>query len=98
MVTALHWLLVILICLSSLCSVYFSFKSRRSTDMRRRGLNAALMNVCMGVMLVLIAIFFMLAYSGSTLKVIIGALFIVIGLFNLFSGLRNHSVYRSMKM
>jgi hypothetical protein len=98
MVTALHWLLVILICLTSLCSVYFSYKSRRSADMRSRGMNAALMNVCMGIMLELIAIFFMLAFSGSTIKVIVGALFIVLGLFNLFAGLRNHSVYRSMKM
>ena len=48
-------------------------------------------------MLVLVAIFMMLAYSGSTVKVIIGALFIVLGLFNLFAGLRNHSVYSSMK-
>ena len=98
MVTALHWVLLILICLLSLCSVYYSFKSRRSADARRRGMNAALMNVCMGFMLVLIALFFMLAYSGSTLKVVVGALFIVLGLFNLFAGLRNHSIYRSMKM
>jgi Zn-dependent protease len=98
MVTALHWLLMILICLLSLGSVYYSYKSRRSADARARGMNAALMNICMGFMLVLIAIFFMLAYSGSTLKVIVGAMFIVLGLFNLFAGLRNHSIYRSMKM
>ncbi|WP_274652254.1 YtpI family protein [Paenibacillus humicola] len=98
MVTALHWVLLILICLLSVGSVYFSFKSRRLSDARLRGLNAARMNICMGFMLVLIALFFMLAYSGSTLKVIVGALFIVLGLFNLFAGLRNHSVYRSMKM
>ena len=93
----LHWILVILIIASSLFSVTFSFKSRRASDGRIRGINAARMNMSMGVMLVLVAIFMMLAYSGSTVKVIIGALFIVLGLFNLFAGLRNHSVYNSMK-
>ncbi|MBW7459311.1 YtpI family protein [Paenibacillus sepulcri] len=97
MVATLHWLLLALIVLTSVLSVTFSFKSRRSADPRTRGMNAARTNICMGIMLVLIALFFMLAYSGSTIKVVFGALFIVLGLFNLFAGLRNHSVYRSMK-
>lgn len=97
MIIVLHWILVILIIAASLLSVTFSFKSRRSTDSRMRGIHAARMNMSMGAMLVLIAVFMMLAYSGSTVKVIIGALFIVLGLFNLFAGLRNHSVYNSMK-
>jgi hypothetical protein len=94
---ALHWLLIIFICLTSVLSVVFSFKSRRAADIRLKGMNAARLNMCMGTMLVLIALFMMLAYSGSTVKVIIGALFIVLGLFNLFAGLRNHSIYRAMK-
>ncbi|SDX19770.1 YtpI family protein [Paenibacillus sp. CF384] len=97
MVNALHWAIVIIICGTSLLSVYFSFQARRSTDTRVRGINAARMNMSMGVMLIFIALFMMLAFSGSTIKVIIGALFIVLGLFNLFAGLRNSSVYRSMK-
>ncbi|WP_308638679.1 YtpI family protein [Paenibacillus silvisoli] len=97
METALHWLIVIIVCASSLLSAYFSYKARRSADTRVRGVNAARMNMSMGVMLIFIALFMMLAYSGSTIKVIIGALFIVLGLFNLFAGLRNSSVYRSMK-
>ncbi|QYR20403.1 YtpI family protein [Paenibacillus sp. sptzw28] len=94
---ALHWLLIIFICLTSVLSVVFSFKSRRAPDIRLKGMNAARLNMSMGTMLVLIALFMMLAYSGSTVKVIIGALFIVLGLFNLFAGLRNHSIYRAMK-
>ncbi|RAP75496.1 YtpI family protein [Paenibacillus montanisoli] len=97
METALHWAIVIIVCGSSLLSVYFSYKARRSSDARLRGMNAARMNMSMGVMLIFIALFMMLAYSGSTIKVIIGALFIVLGVFNLFAGLRNNSIYRSMK-
>ncbi|MBW7477034.1 YtpI family protein [Paenibacillus oenotherae] len=97
MVTALHWIIVIGICFTSLLSVFFSLKARRQHDVRLRGLYAARLNMSMGIMLLLIAIFFMLAYSGSTIKVIIGSLFLLIGLFNLFAGLRNHSVYNAMK-
>ncbi|WP_219836004.1 YtpI family protein [Paenibacillus sp. R14(2021)] len=97
MVNALHWAIVIIICFTSLLSVYFSFQSRRTSDNRRRGILGARMNMSMGVMLIFIALFMMLAYTGSTVKVIIGALIIVIGLFNLFAGLRNHSIYRSMR-
>ncbi|TYP71175.1 YtpI family protein [Paenibacillus methanolicus] len=94
---ALHWVLIIAIIAVSVCSVTFSFKARRSSDARVRGLNTSLMNVCMGVMLMLLSLFFLLLYSGSTVKVIVSTLLIIIGLFNLFAGLRNHSVYRSMK-
>ncbi|MFC5647612.1 YtpI family protein [Paenibacillus solisilvae] len=97
MLIVLHWILVVLIVAASLVSVTFSFKSRRSSDGRMRGIYAARMNMSMGAMLILVAVFMMLAYSGSTVKVIIGALFIVLGLFNLFAGMRNHSVYTAMK-
>ncbi|MCQ6558561.1 YtpI family protein [Paenibacillus mendelii] len=97
MVNSLNWLLVIGVFASLFASLFFSYKSRRARDGRQRGMNAAKMNIFMGVMLMLVALLFMLVYSGSTVKVIIGTLFIVIGLFNLFAGLRNHSVYRSMK-
>ncbi|NBD26087.1 YtpI family protein [Paenibacillus glycinis] len=97
MVNALHWVIVLVICLTSLMSVYFSFKARRASDTRLRGMLSARLNMSMGVMLVFIALFMMLAFTGSTVKVIISGLIIVIGLFNLFAGLRNNSVYRSMK-
>ncbi|BBH21490.1 hypothetical protein Back11_28350 [Paenibacillus baekrokdamisoli] len=93
----LHWTLVTLICVVSLLSVVFSFKSRRSTDVRARGIYGARMNICMGAMLMLISLFMMLAFSGSTVKVIIGTLLFVLGLFNLFAGFRNHSAYTAMK-
>jgi len=94
---ALNWLLVIGILVSLIGSVFQSYKFRRSSDKTVRGKSNAMMNIFMGTMLLLVALLFMLVYSGSTVKVIIGTLFIVIGLFNLFAGLRNLSIYRSMK-
>ncbi|MBM7565411.1 YtpI family protein [Paenibacillus sacheonensis] len=97
MENALHWAIVVLICVTSLMSVNYSFKARRASDVRQRGILSARLNMSMGIMLVFIALFMMLAFSGSTIKVVISCLIIVIGLFNLFAGIRNNSVYRSMK-
>ncbi|PWV90559.1 short repeat uncharacterized protein DUF308 [Paenibacillus cellulosilyticus] len=92
----LHWLLTIAVIVSSVVSVVYSFKSRRSTDPLVRGLYAARMNISMGAMLIMIALFQMLAFSGSTLKVVIGAVLLVLGVFNIFAGLRNQSTYRQL--
>jgi hypothetical protein len=51
------------------------------------------MNMSMGFMLIFISLIQMFLFSGSTLRVVIGALFFLLGLFNLFAGLRNHSHY-----
>ncbi|MUT64460.1 YtpI family protein [Paenibacillus sp. NEAU-GSW1] len=78
-------------------TVLFSFKSRRSANTRVRGLNASRMNMCMGLMLVFIAGVQLFLSNESTARIVIGSLFLVIGLFNLFAGLRNHSIYRTMQ-
>ncbi|WP_276354168.1 YtpI family protein [Cohnella caldifontis] len=96
MVNAITWVLGALIVLSCIGSVVFSFRYRRSADGRLRGLYAARMNVCMGLMLVFIALIQMFLFSGSTLRVVIGAVFLLLGLFNLFAGLRNHSHFSRM--
>ncbi|WP_420888798.1 YtpI family protein [Cohnella candidum] len=91
MINAIQWVLGALIILTSLSSVFFSVRSRRSANGRLRGLYAARMNVSMGLMLLFIALIQMTLFSGSTVRVIVGALFFLVGLFNLFAGLRNHS-------
>ncbi|WP_127585245.1 YtpI family protein [Paenibacillus koleovorans] len=78
-------------------SVYFSFKHRQQTNAKLRGLQAAKMNICMGIMLIAIALVQMLMFSGSTVRVIIGAVMMLIGLFNLFAGIRNHGYFDRMK-
>jgi YtpI-like protein len=91
LVNVFLWVLGALIVLTSVSSVIFSVRSRRSSDERLRGLYAARMNVSMGLMLIFIALIQMFMFSGSTVRVIVGALFMIIGLFNLFAGMRNHS-------
>ncbi|MGM0880053.1 MAG: YtpI family protein [Bacillota bacterium] len=93
----IQWLLAPGILISLVFSVIFSFKSRRSTDARMRGIYAARMNICMGVMLLIIALVQLFLSAESTLRIVIGALFMVLGVFNLFAGLRNLSLYRTMK-
>jgi hypothetical protein len=91
LVNILQWGLGLLILATSVMSAVFSYRARRSQEPKVRGLNAARMNICMGLMLIFIALIQMTMFSGSSVRVIVGALFMVIGLFNLFSGLRSHS-------
>ncbi|RIX46335.1 hypothetical protein D3P08_26390 [Paenibacillus nanensis] len=77
-------------------SVYFSWKSRRSPDMQTRGMHAARTNISMGFMLIFFASVLLFLSEDSTLRIVIGGLFIALGVFNLFAGLKNLSVYRSM--
>ncbi|KIL35564.1 hypothetical protein SD71_13010 [Cohnella kolymensis] len=91
MVDVLLWVFAALIVVTSAASAVFSFRARRTADARLRGLYAARMNISMGLMLIFIAVIQMFLFSGSTVRVVIGALFMLLGLFNLFAGLRNHS-------
>ncbi|MBB6635916.1 YtpI family protein [Cohnella thailandensis] len=91
MESALQWILGALVILSSVLSVFFSYRSRRTANAVLRGLYGARMNICLGSTLILLALIQMLLFSGSTLRVIVGAVFLVLGLFNLFAGMRNHS-------
>lgn len=93
----MQWVFAPAIVITLALSVIFSFKARRASGQRSRGLHASRMNMSMGIMLVFIAGVQLLLSAQSTLRIIIGALFLVIGLFNLFAGLRNHSVYRTMR-
>ena len=93
MILVLQWALLALVAVLSALTVRYSFKSRRAGDPRLRGLYGARMNISMGSMVIGIACLYMLLFSGSTLKVIVGAVLILLGLFNIFAGLRNYAVY-----
>ncbi|WP_068619920.1 MULTISPECIES: YtpI family protein [Paenibacillus] len=93
MIQTIEYVLYAILIIACVGSVYFSLRSRRSTDPAARGLYAAKMNVSMGVMLIVLAIIQMFMFSGSTIRVIIGALFMVLGAFNIFAGLRNIGFY-----
>ncbi|WP_027094006.1 YtpI family protein [Cohnella thermotolerans] len=91
MINALQWIFGLIVVATSVLSVYFSYRSRRSADPVLRGLYGARMNMCIGVTLIFLALIQMVLFSGSTLRVIVGSLFMLLGLFNLFAGMRNHS-------
>ncbi|MFC5704305.1 YtpI family protein [Cohnella faecalis] len=96
MINILQWILGALILVASLLSVYNSFRSRRSVDARLRGLYASRMNMSMGLMLILIALIQMLLFEGSSIRVVVGSVFFLLGMFNLFAGIRNHSHFKKL--
>lgn len=76
-------------------SFYYSFKTRRQTDPAKRGLLQAKQNVAMGLMLTVLSVYPLYLVPGSTVRLLVGALFLLVGLFNLFAGIRNYAVYKS---
>jgi hypothetical protein len=90
----LHYSVYTIFVITLLLTVYYSIRSRRSSSPRLRGLHAAKMNISMGIMLVSIAMIQLLLFSGSTTRVVIGAVFLLLGLFNFFAGMRNHTFYK----
>lgn len=91
--TVLFILIFILLCLSA----FFSFKFRRSQDPKVRGLNAAKMNMTMGIMLIAVACSQLFFFTDSNTRRIFGTVCVLLGLFNLFAGLRNHGIFTRMK-
>lgn len=97
MMQVLQTFLIAVILATLFASVYFSFKYRRQTTRKARGLNAAKMNMSMGVMLVAISLVQLLLFTGSSVRVVVGAVMLLLGLFNLFAGLRNHALFSRLK-
>ncbi|WNQ09949.1 YtpI family protein [Paenibacillus aurantius] len=97
MIAWYHYLFFALILLALLGTVVYSYRYRVQKDPVRRGLLAARMNLCMGAMLILFALVQFLLFEVSKVRVVLGVLFLLLGFFNLFAGLRNHSFYSSRK-
>ncbi|MFC5531239.1 YtpI family protein [Cohnella yongneupensis] len=93
----LKWVLAILVIATSCLSVLNSFKSRQSKDGKQRGLHASRMNIYMGLMLIFLSILMMLLFTGSSLLVVVCLLFMLLGIFNLFAGMRNRSYYSRLQ-
>jgi hypothetical protein len=83
----------LLIIVFAALSVFYSIRYRRQTDERKRGLYSARLNISMGFMLIIIAITQLFFFTDSNTRRIFGTTCLLIGLFNLFVGLRNHSSY-----
>ncbi|MFD0673423.1 YtpI family protein [Cohnella sp. GCM10027633] len=90
---ALQIILALLVVATLALSAFYSFKSRRTADGRWRGLFASRMNINMGLMLIFLSILLLTMFSGSSVRVVVSSLFLLLGLFNLFAGIRNRSHY-----
>ncbi|NOU92337.1 hypothetical protein GC093_03675 [Paenibacillus sp. LMG 31456] len=93
----LQALLPLFIFVPLILSVYYSFRSRRIQDPKLRGIYAARMNIAMGAMLVVIAVSQLFFFTDSNLRRVFGTICFLLGIFNLFAGLRNHSAYSKLK-
>lgn len=97
MLSTLSFILTAVILLSLLSTVFYSYRSRTQSDVYRRGILAAKMNISMGFMLVAMALLQIFLFEANTLRTALGIIFLLLGLFNFFSGVRNHMHYRSRK-
>ncbi|WP_040952599.1 YtpI family protein [Gorillibacterium massiliense] len=89
----LSWFFFACVLISLVSTLVFSFRYRLQKEPLSRGLNAARMNISMGILLVALAMIQMLLFEESRVRTIVAALFILIGLYNLFAGVRNHAFY-----
>lgn len=91
--TGLTYVFYAAIVLTSALSVFFSFRSRRASDPIQRGLHAAKMNLSMGSLLISMALVQWFLFEPDTIRIVLGSVFIVIGLFNVFSGFRSYGYF-----
>lgn len=86
-------LLFSLIVVAVALSVGLSIRTRREKDPTRRGIMGARLNISMGIVLVGIAVSQLFFFSDSNIRRVFGTVCVLLGLFNLFAGIRNHGVY-----
>ncbi|NMO95503.1 YtpI family protein [Paenibacillus lemnae] len=91
MIDMLKYVLIALLAISTLAAARNSIYARRKKDPLDRGMHRASTNIWMGVMLVVLSVLAMFMFSGSTLAVIVEAIFMVLGAFNIFAGIRSRS-------
>lgn len=93
MIMLIKYVLFVLLVVFIIGAAVYSFASRRASDPLVKGLKRAVMNMLLGAMLVTLSLMSMFIFRGSTLNVVIEAAFLLLGIFNIFSGLRSHSFY-----
>lgn len=85
----------VLIFISLLFSITYSIRSRQAKEPILKGILTGKLNISMGAMLIFISIIQLIYSNESTLRIVLGAIFLLLGLFNLFAGLRSLSFYRN---
>ncbi|WP_379164432.1 YtpI family protein [Paenibacillus sp. sgz5001063] len=95
MILFIKYVLFILMMVCMIGAAVYSFYSRRAQDPLEKGVKRSIMNILLGAMLVSLSLICMFVFRGSTVNVIIEALFLLIGAFNIFSGLRSYGFYKA---
>lgn len=94
---AFQFVLITIVVATCALSVFYSVRHRRAASPKKKGVYAARMNISMGTMMLAIALIQIALFEPSTVRVIVGVVFLLVGLFNLFAGVRNHSVFSRME-
>ncbi len=97
MLDIIRYILFAVLVISCIAAALFSFRARRMPNPLDRGIFLGMMNISMGTMLVALSFIAMLMFRGSTPAVIVEAVFIVLGAFNIFAGIRNTTYYSRQK-
>jgi uncharacterized membrane-anchored protein len=95
MLSLLSLLLTIAILLSLIFTVFYSYRYRTQKDTSKRGVFAAKMNISMGFMLIFMAMLQIFLFEANTMRTILGIVFLLLGLFNFFSGVRSYMHYNA---
>jgi hypothetical protein len=97
MLSLLSFFLTFAILLSLIFTVFYSYRSRTHKDTYKRAVFAAKMNISMGFMLVFMAMLQIFLFDANTMRTILGIIFLLLGLFNFFSGVRSYMHYNAQK-
>lgn len=96
-IDVLKYALIAIFAVAVVFAALNSIRSHRSSDATSAGLYRSWTNIWMGVMLVVLALILMFVFTGSTLSVIVEALFLIMGAYNVFAGIRNRSYYARLQ-
>jgi uncharacterized membrane protein len=95
-ITFFQYLLYTIAILSAALWIYYSIKSRRADNAKTHGILTARMNMAMGSMLISIASVQLFMFLDSWVRLTVGTLFLLLGCFNLFAGIRNHAYFNRL--
>ncbi|WP_145047813.1 MULTISPECIES: YtpI family protein [Paenibacillus] len=96
-IEVLKYSLIAIFTLTLVCAAVNSIRSHRSTHPAATGVYRSWTNIWMGAMLIVLALILMFVFSGSTLSIVVEALFLLVGAYNLFAGFRNRSHYARLQ-
>ncbi len=77
-------------------TTYFSLRARRHSDPLKRGINFARMNIMIGVLFMTLSLAQLFTAPFRNLFVAFAIFVLLIGLYNLFVGIRNHITFSQL--